>query len=190
MLIGIGLAAAWPAALMTIAWLTTAPVPSVPPVSADAIVVFGAAAYPNDLSDALADRMKTAVALYHAGHAARLVLSGGDGRGPLDPNEADAMAQWVLEQGVPESALIRDPRGRNTRMTARHIGQLAREYRWHRVVIVTHAWHAPRARLAIAQETGGVSIVVVAPDAPEYAPAVRVVLREIPGYYAYLLGVR
>ncbi|HEX7680364.1 MAG TPA: ElyC/SanA/YdcF family protein, partial [Thermoanaerobaculia bacterium] len=56
---------------------------------ADLVVVFGARANSDgSASAALADRVRTACALYHAGLAQRLLLSGGPGEGPVDEPES------------------------------------------------------------------------------------------------------
>lgn len=86
---------------------------------ADAIVVFGAKAQPDGApSQVLLDRTMTAVALWRAGYAPRLIFSGGH-------NEPDVMARLAREGGVPASAIVLDRGGLNTAAT---MGFLCR---WH-----------------------------------------------------------
>ena len=67
---------------------------------ADAILVLGAGLRPDGTpSDMLTDRMKVAVALYEAGAAPKLLLSG-DHSGS-DYNEVGAMAKFAMDAGVP-----------------------------------------------------------------------------------------
>ncbi len=112
-------------------------------------VVFGAAVYPGGRpSPILADRVRTAVALYQAGRVQRLLLSG-DNRFE-HYNEPAAMAALAREYGVPDDALVLDYAGRRTYDTcwrARHIFGLDR------VVLVTQRFHLPRA-LYLCQALG------------------------------------
>ncbi|HET6747447.1 MAG TPA: YdcF family protein [Candidatus Saccharimonadales bacterium] len=72
------------------------------PENADAIFVFGS---PNDL------RIRKAIELYKAGFSDKIVISG---HGPFyashTQNEAERMAKVALDEGVPESALLLEPK--------------------------------------------------------------------------------
>ncbi len=104
-------------------------------------VVFGAAVYPGGRpSPVLEDRVRTAVALYHAGKVRKILMSG-DNR-TVHYNEPAAMMALARALGVPEDALAPDYAGRRTYDTcwrARHIFGL-RE-----VILVTQRFHLPRA---------------------------------------------
>ena len=113
---------------------------------ADAILVFGARAYADGRpSDALSDRMRTACELYNQGLAARLILSGGPGDGPV--HETEAMRRIALAAGIPDLALILDPAGTNTRATVANAAAIAREGGFDRVLAVSHFYHLPRIKL-------------------------------------------
>ncbi len=104
-------------------------------------IVFGAAVYPGGrASPILADRVRTAVELYHAGKVPGLLLSG-DNRFP-NYNEPAVMARLARQWGVPEGALALDYAGRRTYATcwrARHI------FGVRRALLVTQRFHLPRA---------------------------------------------
>ncbi|NPA06280.1 MAG: hypothetical protein GXO54_02630 [Chloroflexi bacterium] len=104
-------------------------------------VVFGAAVYPDGRpSPVLEDRVRTAVALYHAGKVDKILMSG-DNR-TVHYNEPAAMIALARALGVPADALAPDYAGRRTYDTcwrARHIFGL-RE-----VILVTQQFHLPRA---------------------------------------------
>src|SRR6185295_3108642 len=101
---------------------------------ADAIVVFGARAYADGSpSQALADRIRHGVRLYHAGVAPRLILSGG-------PDEVDVMKRLALAWKVPEEALVFDPDGLNSYATLANLKE-------RRVVAVSHYYHLARIKL-------------------------------------------
>ena len=72
---------------------------------ADAIVVLGAQVHRNGRpSAALRGRVLRAVALYHAGYAPRLVLTGGVGESGVA--EAVVMEALAVAQGVPATACV------------------------------------------------------------------------------------
>lgn len=100
---------------------------------AEAIVVFGAK--PGSL--ALHDRVREGVRLYHEGRAPVLVMSGA-------PDEVKDMARLARLDGVPESAIARDPEGLNTAATLRNL-------RHRRVIAVSHDYHLARIKLAASR---------------------------------------
>lgn len=101
---------------------------------AKAIVVFGARVYTNgDPSLALEDRVRHGIALYHAGLAPRLILSGA-------PDEVPAMRRLALAGKVPESALGLDPAGVNSYATIANLKERD-------VVAVSHYYHLARIKL-------------------------------------------
>ena len=64
-------------------------------------------------SDALADRLDCAVALYMTGRVDRVFVSGDGGSN----DEDGTMSRWLVERGVPASAIVRDSVGYRTRTT-------------------------------------------------------------------------
>ena len=101
---------------------------------AKAIVVFGARVYDNgDPSLALEDRVRHGIALYHAGLAPTLILSGA-------PDEVPAMRRLALRGKVPESALVCDPAGVNSYATLANLKERD-------VVAVSHYYHLARIKL-------------------------------------------
>jgi vancomycin permeability regulator SanA len=88
-------------------------------------------------------RMQAALALYHAGVAPTLLLSGGGHPIP----EAEAMRRLALAGGVPESALLVEPTSRNTLENATHAVGLLAKRPGTAVVLVTDRYHALRAHV-------------------------------------------
>lgn len=81
--------------------------------SVDCVLVPGALVYGDEqLSDVLRDRMDTAIAIWQAGKADRLLLSGDHGR--KDYDEVNAMMDYAIEQGVPREAIFLDHAGFST----------------------------------------------------------------------------
>lgn len=117
---------------------------------ADAILVFGARAYADGRpSDALADRVRTAAALYREGLAPLVVMSGGPGDGAV--HETEAMRDMAVGLGVPTEAIVLDRGGLGTRESVRNADALLRERGVERVLAVSHAYHLPRVQLAFAR---------------------------------------
>jgi SanA protein len=104
-------------------------------------IVFGAGYLPSGrLSDALADRMDTAIDLYEAGKVNKLLLTG-DNRFD-DYNEPAAMAAYARARGVPGQDLVLDYAGRRTYDSCYRAGTI---FGVERAVLVTQAFHLPRA---------------------------------------------
>jgi len=104
-------------------------------------IVFGAGYWPSGrLSDALADRMDTAIDLYKAGRVNKLLLTG-DNRF-VDYNEPARMAEYALAQGVPDDDLVLDYAGRRTYDSCYRARAI---FGVERAVLVTQAFHLPRA---------------------------------------------
>lgn len=95
-------------------------------------------------SAALTRRLNHAIGLFEAGAAPLLVLSGG-GTGPVA--EAEIMRQQVVARGVPDVALLVEPRSRNTVENARETARLLRPRNGRRVLLVSDRAHLPRAAL-------------------------------------------
>ena len=80
---------------------------------ADAILVFGAAQYDGKPSPVLQARLDHATALYRRRLARYIVVTGG--RRPGDRfTEATAAARYLIRQGVPDDAVLREVSGQNS----------------------------------------------------------------------------
>ncbi len=104
--------------------------------------------------------MRVAIALYHAGAAPFLVLSGG-GRRAVP--EADVMRRLALAGGVPAAALLLEPRSRSTLENATETARLLAARGDTAIVLVTDPYHALRARLLFRLAGVAVRAVHVAP---------------------------
>jgi len=136
----------------------------VPEVPAQPVaMVFGAGYWPGGrLSDALADRMDTAIELYEAGQVNKLLLTG-DNR-YADYNEPAAMAAYARERGVPESDLVLDYAGRRTYDSCYRAGAI---FGVQRAVLVTQRFHLPRTLYTC--DRLGLEVTGVVADRHRYA---------------------
>ncbi|MBV8881646.1 MAG: YdcF family protein [Planctomycetaceae bacterium] len=140
---------------------------------AKAIVVFGARVYTNgDPSLALEDRVRHGIALYHAGLAPRLILSGA-------PDEVPAMRRLALAGKVPEAALVCDAAGVNSYATLANL-------RERDVVAVSHYYHLARIKLT-AHRLGIACATSPCPMTRRLAKEPFFVARECAAFVSYYL---
>jgi SanA protein len=107
---------------------------------ADAIIVLGAGVGPDGVSQVLGDRLETALALYREGRAKKILLTGDHASPQYD--EVAAMRKYLEARGVPSDALILDGAGVDTFSS---ISRARLVYGIHRAIVVTQAFHLPRA---------------------------------------------
>ncbi len=120
-----------------------------PPEDLDCILVLGCGVRPDGSpSNMLEDRLKTGVALYHAGWSDKLLLSGDNGQ--ENYNEVGVMRRCALEAGVPEEDIVLDHAGFCTYDSVYRARDI---FGAKRLVIVTQEYHLSRA-LYIARSLG------------------------------------
>ncbi|GAP21026.1 YdcF family protein [Leptolinea tardivitalis] len=127
--------------------------PQQAPISAPAIVVLGGgteSSYPPRTAvevNSAGDRMIHAADLYHAGAAPLIVLSGGniDWMDSVDKSPAADMQQIMIKLGVPESAILLQPKSQNTHEDAVYCAELLKARGINRIILVTTAMHMPRS---------------------------------------------
>jgi len=136
---------------------------------ADAIAVFGAAEYDGRPSPTFRARLDHARELYNRGIAPLIITMGGAGGDRF--SEGAVGREYLMGQGVPESAIIAETESRNTEESARRIAVIARANGLRRLVIVSDGTHlfrihaicaadgldvltSPRPRVAIEGSSG------------------------------------
>ena len=122
------------------------------PAPAEAIVVLGAAQYDGRPSPQLAARLDHALELYDEGVAPVVMVTGGNQPGDRF-TEADASADYLVERGVPETAIMREDEGRTTYESLDAAADQLRDAGLDDIVLVTDPYHSLRSRL-IAEEVG------------------------------------
>lgn len=136
-------------------------------------IVFGAGYWPSGrLSNALADRMETAIDLYRAGKVNKLLLTG-DNRF-ADYNEPAAMATYAQARGVPREDLVLDYAGRRTYDSCFRAQAI---FGVERAVLVTQRFHLPRALFTC--ERLGLDTVGLAADRRQYTRGLWYEFREM-----------
>ena len=137
-------------------------------------LILGAAVRPDgSASPGLRRRVEHAADLFHCGEVARVIPCGGVGR--HGPSEAEVMAAILRDRGVPAQALVLEGRSTDTISNIGNALRLCPDLR--EVVIVTDAYHAPRARL-IARHLGLTASSSSPADGPSGLRLQRARLRE------------
>lgn len=104
-------------------------------------IVLGASVKPDQTpSDALNDRILSAVDLYNRGVVKKLLMSGDDGRFHID--EISVMIDTAMEAGVPAKDILADGHGYRTYESCK---RAIEKYQITNAVIVTQRFHLARA---------------------------------------------
>jgi uncharacterized SAM-binding protein YcdF (DUF218 family) len=153
-----------------------------------AILVLGAAVWPGGrASPTLIRRTRHAAQLWLDGAACAIVPCGGTGRHP--PAEAEVMRRLLEAEGVPPDRIFPETRSTNTAMNIAFARPILDELGISSVLIVSDAYHLPRARL-LARRAGLCTETSAPPwrDARPWAQ-IRAAAREVPAYAAAVLGL-
>lgn len=139
----------------------------------DCILVLGCYVHENGQpSDMLEDRLAQGVALFQAGAAKKILMSGDHGQ--TDYDEVNAMKQYALDRGIASADIFMDHAGFSTYESmyrARDIFQAKK------IIIVTQGYHLHRA-LYIARALG-LDAYGVASDPRTYVGQTKRDVREI-----------
>jgi uncharacterized SAM-binding protein YcdF (DUF218 family) len=110
---------------------------------ADAIVVLGAAQYDGEPSPVFAGRLDHAALLFEQGRAETVLVLGAGQPGDRF-TEAEAGRRYLLENGVPEEAIIPVPEGHTTFESLRAAAPVMREAGMDSAFLVSDPWHNAR----------------------------------------------
>lgn len=137
--------------------------------TADAIVVLGGIFGPPSTEGTLpnvgdtVERLEGGIILSQLGKAPWLVFTGG--RLPWEKRtslEGESSKIEAIRRGVPATKIIVTREVGNTADEAQAVADLMRERNWHRIILVTTAWHMPRAVLLFKR--AGVDCVIFPVD--------------------------
>jgi vancomycin permeability regulator SanA len=118
---------------------------------ADAAVILGTIVEENgELSSFLESRVLAGLELYKTGKVNYLICSGGIGKEGYD--EAAIMKAYLIKNNVPDSLIIIDNKGLNTKATAHNLIALSQQYDLKSFVMVSQYFHLSRCKLAMQKE--------------------------------------
>lgn len=139
-----------------------------PPAGLDYLVVLGAGLRPDGSpSETLRYRLDSALAYLDENPETTCVVSGGQGVGESRP-EADAMAEYLVANGLDEGRIVREARSTSTVENIRYTSELVPADAT--AAIVTNDFHLYRA-LRTAEKNGMAGVYgLAAPSNPLYLP--------------------
>lgn len=142
--------------------------------SADAIVVLGASVYADGTpSGILQDRLDDGIALYFAGVAPKIIMSGDNGTASY--NEVRVMKQYAIARGVPSEDIFCDHAGFSTYESMYRAKYV---FGCERIVVATQTYHLYRALWSA--KSLGMQATGVPSDYREYQKQLQYDIREIP----------
>ena len=121
--------------------LTAEEIEEMKSLDADCIMVLGASVNPNGTpSPMLQDRLDLGIALYHAGTAPKLLLSGDNGQ--VVYNEVAVMKSYAVEKGVDEEDIFLDHAGFSTYESVYRASYI---FNVKKMIVVTQRYHLYRS---------------------------------------------
>lgn len=113
------------------------------PQTADAILVLGHRPQKGALTPQGRARLEHSLALYRAGTAPQIIVSGGETAPGI--NEADLMRSYLLDAGLKDHAILRERHSLNTYQNMRYTAILADSLGLRHLHIVTSPYHTLRS---------------------------------------------
>ena len=159
--------------------------------SADVIVIPGAAQLDGTPGPVLQARLEQSVRLFRAG-VAPLIITVGTGAPGDRTTEADSGRRWLINNGVPRSAIVALPKGRDTLTQTKAYVKEMRERKIKIVVIATDPYHCQRS-MTMARDLDADPFCAPVPDGPNSlaGSTSRYLIREAGAYLSYItLGRR
>jgi len=135
---------------------------------AEAIVVLGGGTWPMQFGQAYpnlgaaSDREWHGARLFHAHKAPLLILTGGHDPRFSAKSSAESMRRFMVDLGVPDSAMVLETESRNTTENARFTADILQERGIQRILLVTSALHMPRSVALFERQ--GLEVIPAATD--------------------------
>jgi SanA protein len=142
--------------------------------NADAVVVLGASVLADGTpSTILQDRLDDGIALYFAGAAPKIIMSGDNGTALY--NEVKAMKAYAIAKGVPSEDIFCDHAGFSTYESMYRAKYV---FGCQRIVVATQTYHLYRALWSA--KSLGMQAIGVASDYNDYQKQLQYDIREFP----------
>jgi uncharacterized SAM-binding protein YcdF (DUF218 family) len=114
----------------------------------DTLIVLGYPCNPDGSpSPEQRERVLASVREYQQGTAPHIIMTGGAAHNTFV--EAHAMKLLAIANGVPQSAILEEPRAQNTIQNIFYSDQLMTSHAWHSAEVISSPSHLPRAALIL-----------------------------------------
>lgn len=148
--------------------------------SADVAVILGNKVNEDGtLSERLEKRLECGLNLYRNKRVKRIIVSGGFGKEGF--YEGDKMKEFLVANKVPDTAIIVDNLGNNTRATADNVTKLRDSLHFESIIVVSQYFHITRTKM-LFKKRGFQDVNGVSPNYFEFKDLYSL-LREFVGYY-------
>ena len=130
------------------------------------IIILGSGLFGDKVPPLLAQRLDKGLAIYEKfNRKPVIIVSGGQGDDELI-SEAEAMARYLMEKGVPADSILLENKSRTTfeNLTFSKQLMLAHGLEQDRVVLVTNSFHALRAGIYMKQVSKAAVLVLAQPS--------------------------
>lgn len=131
------------------------------------------------LSKRLEMRLETGVQLFKSGRVKRILVSGGLGKEGF--YEGDKMKEFLVAHAVPDSLIIVDNFGNNTRASVENTLALRKQIHFNSIIVVSQYFHVTRTK-KLFRDKGFENVSSVSPDYFEWRD-IYALAREFPAYY-------
>lgn len=130
-------------------------------------------------------RVDRALALYKARQVDKIFVSGGISKNSHYP-EGTAMKKYLVDHGVPDSAVISDNQGINSYHTAINFLEWNKSHHYGSVVVVSQFYHITRCKYIIRKMGFKGEIEQASSDRYNIKDLIGL-LREMPAFYKYMI---
>lgn len=112
----------------------------------DCIIVLGAAVEGTTASPVFEERIRHGINLYKAGHAPKLIFTGGVGEGQIH-SESSIGRSMAIQHGIPASDILIEENSRTTRQNLSEARVLMRRHQMNSAILVSDPLHMKRAMM-------------------------------------------
>lgn len=148
--------------------------------NADLAVILGSKVNEDGtLSERLKKRLESGIELYQNHRIKKILVSGGLGKEGF--YEGDKMKEFLVSKGIPNSLIIVDNEGNNTKATVENTLTLRSKLKFNSIIVVSQYFHVTRTK-KLFEDQGFENISSVSPDYFEWRDLYSI-LREFPAYY-------
>lgn len=131
------------------------------------------------LSTRLEKRLETGIELYKNHRINKIMVSGGLGKEGF--YEGDKMKEFLVNNSIPDSVILVDNYGNNTRLTVENTLKFQQKHKFESIIVVSQYFHVTRTK-KILKEKGFTQVESVSPRYFEWRDLYSM-LREFPAYY-------